>query len=165
MIPATWTRKLWRMALQGIAERSLRREPAWANSLGRVVPAVWTTAGLASAASPGGKPARAGCAPPASAGRCGIPGFLDVSRGALFGAFSTPILRIHDRIHGDPFGRQNGCSVSLVHNALSGAFRLQVSGARCGQHLQQHLCRKRSASPGWQAAQPRLSLCRRTGDA
>jgi hypothetical protein len=165
MIPATWTRKLWRMALQGIAERSLRREPAWANSLGRVVPAVWTTAGLASAASPGGKPARAGCTPPASAGRCGIPGFLDVSRGARSGAIPALILRIHYRIHGDPLGRQFGCSESLVQHALSGAFRLQVSGARSGQHLRRHLCRKRSASPGWQAAQPRLSLCRRTGDA
>ncbi len=165
MIPATRTRKMWRKAMTGIAERSLRREPAGANSLGRVVPAVWTTAGLALAASPGGKPARAGCTPPASAGRCGIPGFLDVSRGARSGAIPALILRIHHRIHGDPLGRQSGCSESLVHDALSGAFPPQVSGARCGQHLRQRLCRKRSASPGWQAAQPRLSLCWRTGDA
>lgn len=45
---------------------------AAANSLGRVVPAVWTTAGLASAASPPAKSAGAACGRVASAGRCGI---------------------------------------------------------------------------------------------
>jgi hypothetical protein len=65
-----------------VAERSVRREPASANSLGRVVPAAWTAAGLASAASPRGKPAGAGCAPSASAGRSGSPGLLNVGRGA-----------------------------------------------------------------------------------
>ena len=63
------------------AERVVRREPALANSLGRVVPAAWTAAGLALAASPWGKPAGAGCAPSASAERSGSPGLLNVGRG------------------------------------------------------------------------------------
>jgi len=63
------------------AERVVRREPALANSLGRVVPAAWTAAGLALAAIPWGKPAGAGCAPSASAERSGSPGLLNVGRG------------------------------------------------------------------------------------
>ncbi len=57
-----------------------RRGTAAANSLGRVVPAVWTTAGLASAASPLTKSAGAACGRVASAERC-LPGLLNVGRG------------------------------------------------------------------------------------
>lgn len=82
MIPRHSPRKSRRSPFASRAERSVRRESATANSLGRVVPAAWTAAGLASAASPGGKPAGAGGAPSASAGRSGLPGLLDVVRGA-----------------------------------------------------------------------------------
>lgn len=165
MNPATLTRKMWRSAMTSTAERSPGREPAGANSLGRVVPAVWTTAGLASAASPGGKPARAGCAPSASAGRSVFPGFLNVSRGGRSDAAPAPILRIHRRIHGDRLALQSGRIESLAHHELSVAIPSQESGARSRQHLGQQLCMKRSASPGWLVAQPRLSLCRRNSDA
>ena len=158
MIPATVTRKMWRRAAHRIAERSLRREPALANSLRRVVPAVWTTAGLASAASPGGKPAWAGCAPSASAGRSGFPGFLNVSRGGRFDATRTLVFRIHCCIHGDRLALPSGCSENLSHTACSSAIWMQESGARSCQHLAQQLCMKRSALPGWLGAQPRLSL-------
>lgn len=76
------SRKSRRIVVECSAERSARREPASANSLGRVVPAAWTAARLASAASRWGKPAGAGCAPFASAERCGSPGLLNVGRGA-----------------------------------------------------------------------------------
>lgn len=54
------------------AKAARRRGTAAANSLGRVVPAVWTTAGLASAARPPAKSAGAACGRVASAERCGI---------------------------------------------------------------------------------------------
>ncbi|HRA90428.1 MAG TPA: hypothetical protein PK992_20220 [Planctomycetaceae bacterium] len=63
------------------AKAARRRGTAAANSLGRVVLAVWTTAGLASAASPPAKSARAACGRVASAERCGLPGLLNVGRG------------------------------------------------------------------------------------
>ena len=54
------------------AKAARRRGTAAANSLGRVVLAVWTTAGLASAASPPAKSAGAACGRVAFAERCGI---------------------------------------------------------------------------------------------
>ena len=165
LIPATASRKMRRTVAAGAAERSLRRGPAGANSLGRVVPAVWTTAGLASAASPGGKPARAGCAPFASAGRCGAPGFLNVSRAARPAAQRTLKTCIQCCIHADRPGRCPGCTESLAPHASSVAIRSQVSGARRCRHLRQQPRTKRSAWPGWEEAQPRLSLCWRHSDA
>ncbi len=159
MIPANQTQKMWRSALnRGTAERSVRRVPASANSLGRVVPAVWTTASLASAASLGSNPARAGCAPIASAGRSVFPGFLNVSRGGRFGAFLTPKLRIHHCIHGDRLERRSGCSATVVHDVRSVAILPPVSGARSRQHFLKQLCRKRSAWLGYGVAPLRRSL-------
>ncbi len=148
IIPARVAHKTGRRTPHSSAERSGRREPASANWPGPVVPAAWTAAGLASAASPCGKPARAGCAASASAGRCGLPGFLNVSRGAPSGAFLTSFLRIHGCIHDDPLGRPFGCSASLVRSTLCGAFPAQVSGARRSQHSRRHLRQDRSAFAG-----------------
>ena len=65
---------------RGLAERSARREPSSANSLGRVVLSAWTAARLALGASLWGKSAGADCTPAASAGRYGLSSFLNVSR-------------------------------------------------------------------------------------
>ena len=158
------TRKMRRIVVASTAERSVRRGPAWANSLGRVVPAVWTTAGLASAASPGAKPAGAGCVPSASAERCGLPGFLNVSRAARSAGQRTLISRIHGRIHSDRPERCFGCSESPSHHASSVAIRSQVSGARSCRHLRQQPRIKSFGLAGLWQAQPRLSLWRRKSD-
>jgi hypothetical protein len=63
------------------AKAKRRRGTAAANSLGRVVLAVWTTAGLVSAARPPAKSAGAACGHIASAERSGLPGLLNVGRG------------------------------------------------------------------------------------
>ena len=164
-IPEKLTRKTGRRATVSSALRSSRREPAAANWLGPVVPAAWTAAGLASAASPCGKPARAGCAAPASAERCGLSGFLNVSRRAPAGVFLASFLRIHCCIHGDPLGRPYGCSVSLVRSTACGAFLTQVSGARRSRHLHRHLPQKHSALPGLEWAPLRHLLRRSRCDA
>lgn len=90
MIAVLLSQKLRRIVLVGSAERSVRREPALADSLGRVLPASWTDARLASAASLWGKPAGAGCAPFASAERCGSHGLLNVGHGGCSPHFRRP---------------------------------------------------------------------------
>lgn len=152
MILAFSTGKLRRIVSGSLAERSARREPAAANSLGRVVPAAWTAAGLASAASPWDKPAGAGCAPFASAERSGSPGLLNVDRG------------------GSRTQRRRIFTASILAGMLTSPDAgLDAAKLLCPTHFKSHLwCRcpltvcadtyddtfrcSRSASPGWAGA-------------
>ena len=157
MIAVGIGQKLRRIVLAGFAERFVRREPALADSLGRVLPASWTDARRASAASLWGKPAGAGCAPFASAERCGSPGLLNVGQGGcivdfrrvpyafIFACISTPadaglgaikvLTSIRFAAH---FGRR--CLVTVFADGSGNAFR-----------------RSRRASPG--LAVPRSGSC------
>lgn len=152
MIADVLGQKLRRIVLAGFAERFVRREPALADSLGRVLPASWTDARLASAASLRGKPAGAGCAPFASAERCGSPGLLNVGQGGcsphfrrtpdafILACFSTPTdagLDAAKALTSNRFALHFGpkCQVTVFADSYGDAFRCS-----------------RGASPGWAVA-------------
>lgn len=152
MIPAALSLKLRRIHGVSGAERSLRRGPASANSLGRVVPAAWTAAGLASAASPWGKPAGAGCAPFACAARSGFPGLLNGGRGACephFWRRSAAFIfaRILTSAGAGLFARQLQCLKHLVSHPCC-----KCPLTVCGDTFADTRWRSRGASPGWAEA-------------
>lgn len=152
-------RKSRRRFMQCAAERSARREPARANSLGRVVPAAWTALGIASAAIPWSKPAGAGCAPLASTERFGFPGFLNVSRGGQRTAVSMHYCCIRTCMLGDPYRRMLGCIGALGFSHVSSHFFSHVSAVRSCRHPRSHLggapARSRRAGEGPLRLSPR----------
>lgn len=152
MIPADLSLKSLRILGDSSAERSLRREPALANSLGRVVPAAWTAAGLALVASPWGKPAGAGCAPFASAARSGLPGLLYGGRGAGMPHFwrRNPAFIFARILTSAGAGLDAGKlqSSTQVRSYPSCKCPLTV----CGDTSADTRWRSRGASPGWAEA-------------
>lgn len=158
MIGLIASQKLRRIAVLRRAERSVRREPAGANSLGRVVPAAWTAARLVSATSLWGKPAGAGCAPYASAERSGSPGLLNVGRGASRVHFSRTFsaFKVASKVTGTDAGL-DATKLPNVYRFTSHArpkCLVPVSADTSPNTRQRVAChrRSRSASPGWAVA-------------
>ena len=152
MIAVVLSLKSWRIAIAGFAERFVRREPASADSLGRVLPASWTDARLASAASLWGKPARAGCAPFASAERCGSPGLLNVGQGGSRIRFR----RIATAFTFACILTPSGAGLDAATDAACKGFRSH-SSCKClvtvfADSCDDTLWRSRGASPGWAVA-------------
>ncbi len=129
------TQKSARRMSHGLAERSAGRGPAGAHSLGRVEPAVWTTAGLASAASPAGQASWGWLCP------CRLRWTLRPARSPERRAGRTPEAEflthdecIHRRKHADLFGGGNECTANLYQGAVYRRFPTQLSGARSHRH-------------------------------
>lgn len=152
MILAFLAGKLRRIVSGRFAERSARREPAAANSLGRVVPAAWTAAGLASAASPWGKPAGAGCAPAASAERSGFPGRLNGGRGGSRTQRGRSLAAFIPAAMLTSLDAGLDAAKRVCRKDFRTHARCKCPLTVCADALGDSLRRSRSASPGWAGA-------------
>lgn len=156
MIPALLAKNSRRTTVIGCAGRSARREPASANSLGRVVPVAWTATRLASAASLGSKPAGAGCAPTASAERCGSPGLLYGDRGGS----AQQVWRLQPAFIVASISTRTDAGLDatkrLCRTQFTSKLWLKCPLTVCDDTSCDTLRRSRSASPGWAMARSGL---------
>lgn len=157
MIADALGQKSWRIVFAGFAERSVRREPALADSLGRVLPASWTDARLAWAASRGGKPAGAGCAPFASAERYGFPGRLNVGQGRYRVYFRRMQEAFILACISTPTDAGLDASKAVIRNRFALHFCRRCQVTVFGDGYGDTFRSSRRASPGW--AVPNFGSC------